>query len=137
LTGGIAWAEILFVALPLTDETRGMLDAQKIQLAQKGLILVNVARGEITPLKEIRILLDQNYLGGLGMDVYEDEAVLADALREGKINEQARQWLTLAEDPRVLCTPHNAFNSEEALNEKTRLSIKAIEQFLKKGSFKI
>ena len=135
LEKGLAWADVLFVALPLTARTKGLLNTRKLFKAKKGVTVINVARGEITPLKDLEQLLKQNHLGGVGMDVFEHEARLADDLRRGKETPQTKKWRRLAKDPRVMCTPHNAFNTEEALERKAALSARVMARLFQKGTF--
>src|SRR3989338_4099437 len=80
LNNGAGWADVIICAAPLTAKTRGMLDYALFKKARPGLVLVNVSRGEISPIKDLAKLLKQGKLGGLGLDVFEEEADLAESL---------------------------------------------------------
>ncbi|MDP8213446.1 MAG: NAD(P)-dependent oxidoreductase [Candidatus Zapsychrus exili] len=136
LEDGIADADIVFCALPLTKETDGILNYQSLNKAKEGLIFVNIARGEISPMKDLKKLLDEGILGGLGLDVYEQEQTLASFLRDnGEQKDIVDIVLELKGKDNCLFTPHNAFNTQEALDKKASFSAQAIVEFLKDGKF--
>jgi len=69
----LAEADILSVHLPLTDETRGLLDASKIRRMRAGAVLVNAARGGIVDESAVVESLRTGHLGGAAFDVFADE----------------------------------------------------------------
>ncbi len=90
----LAATEILVILLPLTPETRGLLDARRLSLLPKGAKLINASRGAVT-----------------------DEAALLTALRSGRIAEATLDVFTIEPLPKehafwrmenVLITPHLA-----------------------------
>lgn len=137
LTAGVKWADVVFCALPLTKETSGMLNYQVFQNAKPGLIFINIARGDISPVNDLKKLLEEKILGGISLDVFPQEPELANYLRDGaKKKTSAEQTvLELVKNNQVLFTPHNAFNTQEALEQKASLSVEAIVLYLKKGVF--
>lgn len=136
LEEGVLWAEAVVCALPLTDLTRGRINYGLLSRASPGLILINIARGEIAPLCDMKKLLDEGVLGGLGMDVYPDEDVLGDSFRSGSgLSEDAQLVKELAADHRTILTPHNAFNTEESLSKKASLAAESIVYFLEHKAF--
>ena|GEM_PF-3828272 len=56
-----------------------------LKKAKKGAVFVNVARGELSPTKDLLWLLDEGHLSGIGLDVYENESELAIRLRTGEV----------------------------------------------------
>ena len=86
---------------------------------------------------DLERLLDEGRLGGVGLDVFDHETCLADALRGGKpdCGPEARATLGLARRDNVILTPHNAFNTAEAVARKALHSIRQIEHFMKQGGF--
>lgn len=137
LARGVQWADIIICALPLTPATRGMLNYKSLKSAKSGTLLINISRGEITPLKDLQRLLDEKILGGIGLDVYEEEELLAGYMRGNKMRPSSavRIALELKDRENVIFTPHNAFNTHEAVERKASDSAKAITSFLKKGKF--
>jgi D-lactate dehydrogenase len=137
LEDGLGWADIVFCALPLTDTTEGMLNYDLLRSAKQGFLLVNIARGEITPVEDLKKLLEEGLLKGLALDVYPEENLLADALRAGRsvTTRPAQTILELANQEQVICTPHNAFNTVEALEQKASLTVSSVVNYLKNGTF--
>lgn len=137
LTEGIPWADIIICAAPLSDKTERMLDYEALKNAKPGVVLVNIARGEITPIEEMKELFADGILGGLGLDVFEEEGRLARCLREGKTPSDNKITVVrqLNKKENVLFTPHNAFNSQEALERKAEQSVESVVLFLEKKTF--
>jgi D-lactate dehydrogenase len=138
LVSGLAWAEIVVCACSLTDETKNMLSYKTLRRVKKGTIFVNVARGEISPLKDLKRLLDEQILGGLGLDVYENEDVVAHYLRSNQTkpaDEKTAIVLELYKRDNVILTPHNAFNTREALERKAQQSMESAASFLVEKKF--
>ncbi len=137
LKKGIAKADVIFCALPLTEKTNELLDYSLLRNIKKGAIFINVSRGEISPLADLKRLFDENILGGLSLDVYQDEAEVSGYLRRrsAKKGPSVKAVLDLKKRDNVLFTPHNAFNTKEALERKAFLTAEAIHSFLGKGQF--
>jgi len=137
LAEGMKWAEVVFCALPLTKKTKGMLDYKIFQDANPGLVFINVSRGDISPLNDLKKLLDEQILGGISLDVFPQESELANGLRSGSKNKEFldETIAELAGNDQVLFTPHNAFNTQEALEQKAALSVEAVVAYLGKGVF--
>lgn len=71
-------ADVVVVACPLTDETRGLLDERRLALMQPGALLVNVARGAIVDQRALVAALRDGRLGGAGLDVVDPEPLPGD-----------------------------------------------------------
>ncbi|MGA2604115.1 MAG: NAD(P)-dependent oxidoreductase [Verrucomicrobiia bacterium] len=121
---GLAWAEIIVCAMNLTKENANYFCYETLKKTQRGAVFVNIGRGEFTPTEDMVMLLDEGHLGGLALDVYENESTLAVALRSGK------SGFPLLGRPNVILTPHNAFNTAEAVDRKARQTIQQIDHFL-------
>lgn len=65
--------DILSLHVPLTDETRGWVNESFIQKFRKNIHLMNTARGEILPVKDLLHLLDSGKVMGAALDVLEKE----------------------------------------------------------------
>lgn len=126
---GLPWADIIVCSMNLTTENRGYFSYQRLKQARTGVLFVNVARGELSPTADLVRLLDEEHLGGVALDVYENESALATALRSGQ------GTFPLLGRPNVILTPHNAFNTHEAVERKSVQSVQQIEHFLKHGVF--
>ena len=85
-------------------------------------------------------LIEEGHLGGIALDVYNEEKALATALREGKPSktesEEVQAILSLAEKPNVILTPHNAFNTEESVERKSEQTVEQLKHYKRFGKFK-
>jgi D-lactate dehydrogenase len=126
---GLPWADIIVCAMNLTPDNVGYFNYTSLKRARRGVFFVNVARGEQAPTADLARLLDEGHLAGLGLDVYENESKLAVSLRAGQ------GASPLLGCPNAILTPHNAFNTQEAVERKAEQSVQQIEQFLKHGKF--
>jgi len=109
----LATSDIVSLHLPLTPETRGMIDDTAIAKMKPGAILINTSRGPLVELDAVAKALREGRLGGAGLDVFDIEP-LDPARVEGV--------------PNLMITPHMAYYSEEALAESQR---KAATQVIK------
>ncbi len=134
---GLPWADIIICAMNLTDENFHYFSYDLLKKARPGVIFINVARGEHAPLYDLLRLVQEGHLGGLALDVFEDEPSLATALRtdQARVSEKARIVFDLLAYPQVIFTPHNAFNTAEALQRKVQFSLDEIFYFLEHHQF--
>lgn len=107
LDDAIADADLVSLHLPLTDETRHVLDEQRIRSMHPGAIVVNVSRGELIDETALVRALDDGHLYGAGLDVLTDEPPTSDNPLLGRGN--------------VVITPHTGFLSERTMIEYPRL----------------
>ena len=137
LEEGLSVADIIVCAMNLTPDTINYFDYQVLNKAKQGVIFINISRGEISPSESLLRLLDENHIGGLGLDVYNEERELALFLRDGRTDRstEVNAVLTLLKRQDVILTPHNAFNSFEAVDRKANHSVRQINHFLKEGCF--
>ena len=90
-------ADVLAVALPLTDDTRGIISAEVIDAMRPGGLFVNVGRGDLVDEPALIAALRDGRLGGAGLDVFSTEPLP----RESPL------W----DLPNVIMTPHNSANT--------------------------
>lgn len=134
----LAEADIVVCAMNLTPRNRGYFTTTRLAQTKRKPILVNVARGEFTPATVLEAALDEGILSGVALDVYNEESILAPALRSGNraaLTPDNHALLRLRERPDVLCTPHNAFNTLEAVERKSEQSVRTLLHFRKTGQF--
>ena len=91
--------DYLTVHTPLTDETRGIINAERIAMMQPGVRLINCARGGIIDEDALADAIESGHVGGAALDVY--------------VNEPPGEHRLLA-SPHVLATPHLGGSTEEA-----------------------
>ncbi|MBI2775371.1 hydroxyacid dehydrogenase [Candidatus Dependentiae bacterium] len=129
-------ADIVSIHVPLTEKTHHLINEQNISLIKKGAYLINTARGGIIQTHALITGLQKNILAGAALDVLEDESVTIEPLQfvsQKHPNESQLKNIVennyLLNHPHVLITPHNAFNSNEAIDRLTHETIAAIEKF--------
>ncbi len=71
-------ADVVTLHIPLTPETKHILDAERIALMNKGALIVNCARGGLVDEAAAKASIDAGHLGGIALDVYEVEPPPAD-----------------------------------------------------------
>ena len=75
----LAAADVVVVALPLTDETRGLLGEQEFRAMKPAGLLINIGRGPIVQEAALIRALQEGWIGGAGLDVFEREPLPADS----------------------------------------------------------
>lgn len=141
---GVARADILVCALPLTELTRGMLNYDLLINLPKGAVFINIARGEISPPEDILSLLRDGVICGVGLDVYDCEKELVGIIRDGEALNQIEDLerrnsisatIELINNPYVITTPHNAFNTAESVERKSINTALNLKEFFSEGKF--
>lgn len=136
LQEGLPVADVVVCTMNLTSENGHFFDEAQFALMKPGAVFVNVARGELVQTAALRCALTQGNLGGAGLDVYADEPELAATLRGQKEPSAAiADTLALQNIPNVICTPHNAFNTFEAVELKAAQSIDQICSYIENQRF--
>jgi D-lactate dehydrogenase len=130
-------ADIVVCAMNLTADNVGYFNRRTLRVAPRGTLFINIARGELSPAADLLMLLEEGVLGGVGLDVYNQEQELAVALREGRASDDAevQAILALARHPAAILTPHNAFNTAEAVQRKASQTVEQLQQFRETGEF--
>lgn len=106
--------DILSLHVPLTEETRGMLNQDFLNHFRKRFVLVNTARGEIISLTTLAEAIQSRQLRGAVLDVLENEKLTL------LTPEQREAFTYLKDQPTVLFTPHIAgwtFESHSKINQ--------------------
>lgn len=76
----LAWSDIVSVHVPLTADTRGLIDRRRIALLAPGAVLVNTARGAVVDQDALADALSEGRLHGAGIDVYDGEPAVSERL---------------------------------------------------------
>lgn len=107
-------AQIVSLHCPLTPQTRHLINAQSLATLQRGAMLINTGRGALVDTPALSEALKSGQLGYLGLDVYEEEALLffEDRSDHPLQDDVLARLLTF---PNVIVTAHQAFLTHEAL----------------------
>ncbi|MBO6157820.1 MAG: 2-hydroxyacid dehydrogenase [Firmicutes bacterium] len=108
-------SDIISLHCPLTDETRHMIGEASIEKMKKGVVIVNTSRGGLIDTAALLEGIKSRKVGAACLDVYEEEADVFFEDRSGHImnDELLARLISM---PNVIVTSHQAFLTEEALN---------------------
>ncbi|GHH99039.1 C-terminal binding protein [Neobacillus kokaensis] len=110
-------SNVLSLHVPLTPETRNLMNYERLSKLPKGAFVINTCRGGVLNEEDLRQLILEGHIAGAGLDVLETEPPAKDY-----------PLLTMEE---VLITPHSSYFSEESITElRTRTTKAAIDGVL-------
>lgn len=112
----LAESDIVSVHLPLTEATRGFIDAEKIAAMKRGAVLVNCARGPIVDATALADALASGHLGGAAVDVFD---------REPPLDPDD----PLLSAPRTVLTPHVGYYTAEAMERRAKIAFANVTAF--------
>lgn len=115
----LASSDIVSLHLPLTPQTRHLMNTDTLARVKPGAFLVNTSRGKLVDTAALIEALKSGQLGGVALDVYEEEEGVFFEDLSGEIlhDDELSHLLTF---PNVLITAHQAFLTQEALGEIAR-----------------
>ena len=113
-------SDIVSLHVPLIKYTEHIINEDSLKLFKKGALLINTARGGLVDTDALLKALDNKTLSGAGLDVIEGEELLVEENIFNSPIEKAAKLIVaskkLLDNENVVLTPHNAFNSIEAVN---------------------
>ncbi|MCO5064976.1 MAG: dehydrogenase [Rhizobiaceae bacterium] len=110
----LAEADIVVLCCPLTEETRGLIDARRIALMKPGALIVNVSRGPVIVDEALIAALRSGKIGGAALDVFTEQPLPPDHAYFSFLN--------------VIITPHMAGITEESM---MRMGVGAAQEALR------
>lgn len=121
-------SDIISLHCPLTDETKHMIGANAIEKMKKGVVIVNTSRGGLVDAEALLEGIKARKIGAACLDVYEEEADVFFEDRSGHIlNDDLLSRLISM--PNVIVTSHQAFLTEEALNNIAETTVNNIQAY--------
>jgi len=131
-------SDIVSIHVPYCQATHHLINRENIKRMKSGAVLINTSRGPIIETEAILIAIEQKILFGAGLDVLEEEETIdkPSSLFDKFISKDDLSELVTAhilrEKPNVIITPHNAFNTREAVERIIKTTYENIEGFIKK-----
>ncbi|MBK8120374.1 MAG: 2-hydroxyacid dehydrogenase [Sulfuritalea sp.] len=123
-----ARADIISLHCPLTPETHHIVNKVTLARTKRGALLINTSRGGLIDTEAAIEALKSGQLGGLAIDVYEQEADLFFRdLSSTVISDDIFQ--RLLSFPNVIVTGHQAFFTEEAISTICETTINSVTEF--------
>ena len=107
--------DIVILAAPLNDQTRGMFDAPRLARMRENSLLINMARGPLVVEADLVTALESGPLAGAGLDVTEVEPLSPNSL--------------LWENPQVLITPHVGGQAARRIDDMTDFFCENLRRF--------
>lgn len=99
--------DILILAAPLNDHTRGMIDERRLRILSKEAVVVNMARGPLIVERDLASVLTSGHLWGAAVDVTEEEPLARDS--------------PLWNIPNLIITPHVGGQRKSRIDDMTQL----------------
>ena len=117
-------ADIVSLHLPLTDETKYMVDEKFLNSFHKPIYLINTSRGKVLKTTALIDAIHSGKVKAAGLDVLENEKI-------SKLNEQEKQWFgALVKDLRIILTPHTAGWTVESKRKIAEIVAEKVKQLL-------
>jgi D-3-phosphoglycerate dehydrogenase len=113
LNDGLKETDILSLSVPLTEETRNMINSEKIKIMKKNAIIINISRGGVVNEKDIHEALNKGAIYGAGLDVFEKEPPDNDN--------------PLLKNKKIVLSPHAATFTHEC---RSRMSIETVQNVI-------
>ena len=124
-------SDIISLHCPLTDETRHMINDEAIEKMKKGVVIINTSRGALIDGEALLEGIKARKVGAACLDVYEEEADIFFEDRSGHIlNDDLLSRLISM--PNVIVTSHQAFLTEEALENIAQTTVNNILSYFEK-----
>jgi len=133
----LAQSDVITLHVPYNEHTRHLINSKNLPLVKRGVYIINTARGGIIETAALVEALENGTVAGAGLDVLEEECF---------IKEEAHLWSKdfaqkcdiqtmlqnhiLMDRKNVIITPHNAFNSREAIERILHTTATNITEFI-------
>lgn len=108
----LAEADVISIHCPLTPDTQGMIDRDRLAAMKTGVLLVNTARGPIVDMAALDDALVSGHVAGAALDVFDPEPLPLDSPLFTRRN--------------LIMTPHAAYYSEESVDIRRRETLIAV-----------
>jgi D-lactate dehydrogenase len=119
-------SDVISLHVPLTPETKYIIRRDSLDRMKPGTLLINVSRGALIDTTSLIEALKSGRLGGVGLDVYEEEEGIFFEDLSGQVlhDDELARLLTF---PNVIITAHQGFLTREALADIARTTVANLE----------
>ena len=121
-------SDIISLHCPLSNDNHHMINEDTINMMKKGVMIINTSRGGLIDSKALLEGLKEKKIGSVGLDVYEEEANLFYKDNSFKIIDDDVLALLISM-PNVIITSHQAYLTEEALNNIAETTVKNLDEY--------
>ena len=128
----LAGSDIISLHCPLTEETQHLIGKEAIEKCKKGVVLINTSRGALVDSEALLAGIKSRQIGAACLDVYEEESDWFFEDNSANIMEDDT-LARLISMPNVIVTSHQAFLTEEALENIAETTVNNIISLSKTG----
>ena len=121
-------SDIISLHCPLSNDNYHMINEDTINQMKDGVMIINTSRGGLIDSKALLEGLKDKKIGSVGLDVYEEEANLFYKDNSFKIIDNDVLSLLISM-PNVIITSHQAYLTEEALNNIAETTVKNLDEY--------
>jgi len=131
----LAQSDIVSLHLPLTPQSKYLINEQTVSRMKRGAFLINTSRGKLIDTTAVIDALKTGHLGGVALDVYEEEEGIFFEDHSGRPlqDDELSRLLTF---PNVLITSHQAFLTHEALAQIAGTTLDNLQRLQKGETWK-
>ena len=128
-------ADVISLHVPYLPSTHHLINAERLRLFKPTALLINTSRGKLIDTKAVAAALRENRLGGVALDTFEGEDIWIEEefLKHDDLPaitlREAMESFSIMRSERAILTPHNAFNTREALERILITSAENIKAF--------
>ena len=121
-------SDVLSLHCPLTEETKHIVNHDTMKMMKHDAVIINTGRGALIDSKALVHALKHGHIGGIGMDVYEEESkyFFSDWSTDIMTDDVLARLLTF---PNVIITGHQAFLTTNALKNLADTTLENIKAF--------
>lgn len=112
----LAASDVVLIALPLTEETAGLIGVAQLQQMREHAWLLNIARGRLIDDVALRRALEAGWIGGAVLDVFAEEPLPPDSPLYGT--------------PNLIITPHTSWSSSRVADRSIELFVDNLRRFV-------
>lgn len=125
-------SDVISLHCPLTDDTMHMINEETLKKCKKGVVLINTSRGGLVDAEDLLNAIKSRHVGAACLDVYEEESDLFFEDNSGHIlNDDI--LARLISMPNVIVTSHQAFLTEEALQNIAQTTLQNLTDLFENG----
>lgn len=126
-------SDIITLHTPLTDTTYHMINRRTLAKMKDGVIIINCARGELMDVDDVIEAIENQKIGGMGLDVFEKEEGIYHEDRRSDIISN-KEMAYIRQFPNVVMTQHMAFYTDTAVSDMVDYGVKGLVDFAEKGT---
>lgn len=132
----LSTSDIITLHIPVTPGTFNFLSAPQFEMMKDGVIIINTARGTLIDIQALLVAIRKGKVAAAGLDVLPEEPVIREEAELLRSIAERKHLETLLADAlllrldNVIITPHNAFNTREAVGRILETTIDNISAFM-------